>query len=431
MRQRPPLPPGPYLVVGLGRSGVAAAGARREHGEVIACDAGRPEPAPELDGVEIVLGNDGAGLLDRVRTLVKSPGVPASARVVREARERHLEVTGELELGWRLIPNEHVAVTGTNGKTTTVELLGAIHRAAGAPVRVAGNVGTALSSLVGSIEPDATVVCEASSFQLEDSDAFAPECALLLNLSEDHLDRHATIAAYHRAKQRPFRRQRSEDVAVAPSALRPPGAGRFISFGAPDADLAHRDGELRWRGEPLMPAAEVRLRGPHNLQNAMAAAAASLARGLPAEAVRDGLATFGGVAHRLEEVARRDDVLFVNDSKATNVASARVGIEAFDGGVHLILGGSLKGGGFAELRPMLTARCRAAYLIGQAAERLAEDLAGAAPLHLCGDLDAAVAAAARAAEPGDVVLLSPACASLDSYASFESRGEHFRELVRG
>jgi UDP-N-acetylmuramoylalanine--D-glutamate ligase len=184
-----------------------------------------------------------------------------------------------------------------------------------------------------------------------------------------------------------------------------------------------------FRGEPLLPAAEVRLRGAHNLENAMAAAAAALATGLDRDAVVDALASFAGVSHRLEEVATRDGVLYVNDSKATNVASALVGIEAFEGGVHAILGGSLKGGGFAGLRPAVAARCRACYLIGEAAERLAEDLAGTVPLERCGDLERAVASASRAARPGEVVLLSPACASFDQYRDFEARGDHFRALA--
>jgi len=186
---------------------------------------------------------------------------------------------------------------------------------------------------------------------------------------------------------------------------------------------------LFWAEEPLMRADEVRLRGAHNLANAMAAAAVCLARGVDAGAVRAALRTFAGVAHRLEEVAERDGVLYVNDSKATNVASARVGIEAFDGGLHAILGGSLKGEDFRGLRDAVSSRCVACYLIGEAAERLAEDLDGTVPLHTAGDLEAAVREASAAARPGEVVLLSPACASYDQYRDFEERGEHFRRLA--
>ncbi len=425
---RPPLPPGPYLVVGLARSGAGAALMLREHGEVIGVDSGAPDVTPP--GIEVHVDTSGVELLDRVRTVVKSPGVPQEAPVIEEARRRGIEVTGELELAWRLIPNEFVAVTGTNGKTTTTELLGAIAREAGFDVAVAGNVGTSLSSLAGQLAADAVVVCECSSFQLEDASAFAPEAALLLNLEEDHLDRHGTFEAYREAKLRIFANQSPDDVAVLPNGFELATTAQRVEFGA-GGDLEQRDGALRWRGEHVIDVAEIRLRGTHNLENAMAAAAVALARGWPAAAVRATLRSFAGVPHRLEEVAERDGVLYVNDSKATNVASARVGIAAFDGGVHAILGGSLKGGGFDGLRGVLAERARAAYLIGEAAERLAQDLDGAVPLRRCGDLAAAVAAARAAADPGDTILLSPATASYDQYRSYEERGEHFRELARG
>jgi UDP-N-acetylmuramoylalanine--D-glutamate ligase len=397
---RPKLPPGPYLVVGLARSGAAAARMLQEHGEVIGCDSGAPE-SPE--GIEAHLETDGVELLERARTVVKSPGVPREATVIQEALRRGLEVTGELELAWRLLPNRFIAVTGTNGKTTTVELLGAMHRAAGIPAAVAGNVGTPLASLVGEADPGAVVVCECSSFQLEDTAEFAPECALLLNVEPDHLDRHGDFERYRDAKLRIFANQGEGDIA-----LRPP---------------------FSWPKQLAMDPSEVRLRGAHNLENAMAAAAAALATGVPAEAIRTGLREFPGVPHRLEDVAEIAGVLYVNDSKATNVASTVRGIEAFDGGVHLILGGSVKGGGFEGLRDAVGSRCRACYLIGEAAERLAEDLADTVPLLPCGDLERAVEEGAESAVPGEVVLLSPACASYDQYRDFEARGEHFRTLV--
>jgi UDP-N-acetylmuramoylalanine--D-glutamate ligase len=401
------------------------------HGEVMGCDLGSPREAAGLAeaGVEVELASDGLDLVSRAATVVKSPGVPAHAPAVVAAHARGIEVVGELEIAWRLIEAEFVAVTGTNGKTTTVELLGAIHRAAGVPVVVAGNVGTALAELPGTAAE--VVVCEASSFQLEDASAFAPEAAALLNVSEDHIDRHGTFAAYRDAKLRVFARQLPEDVAVVPGGLEPPGGqARVVRFARQAAaDLALVDGILLFEGAALMPADEVRLRGAHNLDNAMAAAALALARGIDADAVREALRGFAGVAHRLEEVARRRGVLYVNDSKATNPDSARVGIEAFSGGAHLILGGSLKGGDFRALRDVVRTRCRAAYLIGEAEGRLASDLEGTVTLHRCGTLERAFEAAAGAARSGEVVLLSPACASFDAFRDYEHRGERFRELA--
>jgi UDP-N-acetylmuramoylalanine--D-glutamate ligase len=423
---RPALPDGPYLIVGLARSGAAAARMLLSHGEVVAADRAHPEPPP---GVEAHLGSDGVELLDRVACVVKSPGVPNEAPAIATARKRGLPVLGELELAWRLLPNRFVAVTGTNGKTTTSELLGAIYREAGLAAAVAGNVGTPLSSLVGEVEERAVIVCEVSSFQAEDSEAFAPETALLLNLEEDHLDRHGTFDAYREAKLRLFANQTGDQVAVAPPHFQLPGNGRRVTFGEPETDLWLRDAVLGWGDRELIAADDIRLRGAHNLENAMGAAAAALASGVAPEAVRRGLRTFAGVPHRLEEVGTVGGVLYVNDSKATNVASASRGIEAFDGGVHAILGGSLKGGGFEGLRAAVAARCRACYLIGEAAGRLEHDLAGAAPLRRCGDLESAVRAASAAASPGEVVLLSPACASYDQFRDYEERGERFRALI--
>jgi UDP-N-acetylmuramoylalanine--D-glutamate ligase len=424
---RPPLPDGPYLIVGLARSGAAAARMLLPYGPVLAADTAHPDVP---DGVEAHLGSEGAELLERVACVVKSPGVPNEAPVIAAARAHGIPVHGELELAWRLLPNRFIAVTGTNGKTTTTELLGAVHREAGVAAAVAGNVGTPLASLVGAVAPEAVVVCEVSSFQAEDSDAFAPETALLLNLAEDHLDRHGTFAAYRDAKLRVFRNQRAEHAAVAPAELRVPGAGRRVVFGAGEgADLALREGTLRWRGEEVIAARDIRLRGAHNLENAMGAAAAALAGGLPATAVAAALRGFAGVPHRLEEVAWVDGVLYVNDSKATNVASAVRGIEAFGGGVHAILGGSLKGGGFEGLTEAVRSSCRACYLIGEAADRLESDLQDTVPLHRCGRLEAALEAASAAARPSEVVLLSPAAASFDQYRDYEQRGERFKALV--
>jgi UDP-N-acetylmuramoylalanine--D-glutamate ligase len=464
VRPRPEIPDGPYLVVGLARSGVAATLALRARGEqVVGLDAGSPREAATLGdaGVELFIDEkDGRALLDRVRAVVKSPGVPAESPAIAAARERGMPVLGELELAWRMLESEFVAVTGTNGKTTTVELIGHIYRQAGLPVVVAGNVGTPLSSLIGRLDARATVVCEASSFQLEDTLAFAPEAAVLLNLAPDHLDRHGTFAAYAAAKLQAFARQDAQDLAVlpadldrqlagasqdgpTPAAVAVPGAARRVEFGwDSSAALFELDGQLWWRTRALVALADMRLRGRHNVQNAMAAAAVCLARGLDAEAVRDGLSSFEGVAHRLQEVAEVDGVLYVNDSKATNVASTLVALDAFAGRpVHLILGGQGKGQDFSSLREAVRANCAAVYLIGEHAATIAAALKNIeAPVSDCGDLRRAVTAAAEAlandgagarggSSSGPVVLLSPACASFDQFADFEARGEAFCELV--
>jgi UDP-N-acetylmuramoylalanine--D-glutamate ligase len=414
-------------------------------GEVVrGVDSGRPDGAAGLGavGVEVFLDTDGLAQLDGMRTVVKSPGVPREAPVIAAALERGLDVVGELELAWRAIPNRFLAVTGTNGKTTTVELLGHLYRTAGEPVAVAGNVGTPLSSLAGAIEPDATVICEASSFQLEDAAAFAPECAVFLNLAPDHLDRHADLGSYLAAKLRVFANQGNDDIAVynaddpALAAADLGGCARLVSFcrgAGPDCEVALAEGTIFYDGEPLIAVEELGLFGEHNVANAMAAAAAALSMGLDRDAVRAGLRSFAGVPHRLEQVAEIGGVRFVNDSKATNVASAVVGIGAFEGGVHAILGGSEKGEPFAPLVDPLRERAATCYLIGATADRLAAELAPliaeGIELHRCADLEDAVRRAAAAARPGEVVLLSPACASFDAFENFERRGERFREIA--
>jgi UDP-N-acetylmuramoylalanine--D-glutamate ligase len=443
MRARPELPPGPFLVVGLARSGVAAALALRARGEeVIGCDTGAvdspalAQAAERLSeaGVEVHLDASGDALAARAGTLIKSPGVPQNAAAVLAARSRRVPVLGELELAWRLLPNEFIAVTGTNGKTTTSEWIGHIHREAALPVAVVGNVGTAVSSLIGTLAPEATVVCETSSFQLEDTEAFAPEAAVLLNLSPDHLDRHPSFRDYVAAKLRIFVNQGNDDVAVAPIDVGIEdlgGCARRVPFGpGPGAELSERAGYLWWDEEPLMRTEEIALPGAHNRQNAMAAAAVCLARGIVPEAVAAGLRTFAGVAHRLERISERGGVAWINDSKATNVASTLVALEAMERPVHLIAGGRGKQQDFSPLAPLVAEHCRAVYLIGEAAGDLELALRAAGPpLHRSGDLAQAVLQAAEAAAVGDAVLLSPACASYDQYENFEARGEHLRALV--
>lgn len=429
---RPLLPAGPVLVVGLARSGIGAARLLAERGyDVTAVDAGKPE-VDLPDAVRVALETDGLAQLEHAAWVVKSPGVPREASVVGAALERELVVLGEMELGWRLLPNEFIAVTGTNGKTTTAELIGYIHRVAGIAVAVAGNVGRALTSLAGEVGADSVIVCECSSFQLEDALEFAPEAAVLLNVEPDHLDRHGTFDAYREAKLRIFANQGNDAIAVAPSGLDVEdlgGCARRVCFGdRPDSELALRFGQLFWDEKPLIAAADLSLRGHHNVLNAMAAAAVCLARGIDLDAVAEGLRTFAGVEHRAEELPERGGVHFVNDSKATNVASTLVALEAFAGErVHLILGGEGKGQDFAPLRDA-AGTCAGIYLIGAAADEIGAAIGTGEP---CGTLAVAVERARSSAHRGDVVLLSPACASYDQFADFEERGRAFKELAAG
>ena len=396
------------LVLGLARSGQAAALALARRGErVVGVDRSDDVETGRLEaaGVEVRLGSEEASLLEGMDVLIKSPGVPSEAPLVAAARERGVPVWSEVELGARLLPNPILGVTGTNGKTTTSELLGAI---LGAPV--AGNVGRALTELDGEVAADEWIVCELSSFQLEDIVEFRPRIAVLLNLEPDHLDRHGTFEAYRDAKLRVFENQGPDDAAVVPRGFDHVGGARRFEFSADD----------RLPADPRIP-------GRHNRENAAAATAAARVAGASEEQIADALRTFPGVPHRLEEVAEIDGVRFVNDSKATNAAAARRAIAAFDEPLHVILGGLGKNESYAELAADLRARGARAYLIGAAADELATALDVA--FERSGELVTAVQAAAAAAKPGEIVLLSPACASYDQFENFEQRGEEFRRLV--
>lgn len=413
-RPRPPLPDGPWLVVGLARSGLAAGQALAARGlPVVGVDSGTPDLADD-PGFPVALGVDGlAQLAQGVRAVVKSPGVPPRAPVVAAARAAGIPVLGELELAWRLIDTPVVAVTGTNGKTTVTEWLGHAWRCAGLPVATVGNVGTPYTSLIAA-PPAAgtTVVLECSSYQLHDTLAFRPDVGVLLNLESDHLDWHGTVDAYATAKlDGMFSRQGPQDVAVVPGAF----AGRV-----PGAAARVITESVQLPADPALP-------GAHNRANARAVVAAARARGLPEAAIVQALETFTGVEHRLREIAVVDGVRYVDDSKATNVASALTALAALDAPLHLILGGDdAKQEDFGPLRAPVAARAASVHLIGQAAGRLGAALGTGTDR---GDLATAVAAARAAARPGDVVLLSPACASFGQYANYEERGRHFQALV--
>jgi UDP-N-acetylmuramoylalanine--D-glutamate ligase len=407
--------PDRVLVVGLARSGRAAVAALRRVGvEVVAYDA---DPGIDAEGIdaEVSAGSWDAILLDGVRLVVKSPGVPTGATPVAAARARGVPVISEIELGVRLVPNPLIGVTGTNGKTTTTALLGAVLESARWKVEVAGNIGRPLTSLVGTIDDDAWIVCELSSFQLEDVATLRPRVAVLTNLEPDHLDRHGTFEAYAALKMRAFERQGQDDVAVVPRGFGSlPGDARRIEFSGDD---------------PLP--AEPRIRGAHNRENAAAAAAAARAIGIDDDAIGRALERFPGVEHRIEEVATVGGVLYVNDSKATNAAAALRALASFAGRrKHVILGGRGKAEAYDALVAAFEHGDRA-YLIGEAAGDLAAALEPAhVPYVVWITLEDAVDAAAQAASPGDVVILSPACASFDQFTSFEHRGEEFRRLVQ-
>ncbi len=381
------------LVYGLARSGVAAAAALAS------------------DGVEVVQvdrqlrNEEDLSLLDGVDVVVKNPGVPGERPLVEEARRRGIPVWSEVELGWRLLrPRPFVGVTGTKGKTTTCELLGAMFRAEGREVLVAGNVGRPLTAV--DAPDDAWIVCELSSFQLEDVHELALDVAVLLNLEPDHLDRHGSFERYRDAKLRVFERARLKIV--------PRGSGlEGVEFAADD---------------PLP--AEPRIPGAHNRANAAAAAAAARAAGIGDDAIAQALEDFPGVPHRLELVRELDGVRWVNDSIATNTFAVRHGVAAYDAPVRLILGGRAKGEDFVPFARELPDNVVGVYLVGEAAGELADAFdAAARPSTRAGTLARAVELAVADARPGDVVLLSPACASYDQFANFEERGEEFRRLV--
>jgi UDP-N-acetylmuramoylalanine--D-glutamate ligase len=408
------------LVIGLARSGLAAAEVLAARGARVVAfdrdetlDAGR---LPQL-GVEVRLGGEETlvdALLQGTDLVVKSPGVPGSTPLVAAANERTIPVWSELELGARLLPNPFLAVTGSNGKTTTTALLGEMFRAAEVDAEVAGNIGRAVTSLVGSASEHAWIVCEVGVFQLDDVEAFRPRIAVLLNLEPDHLDRYGTFEWYADAKLRIFEQQTEDDVAVLPQGFgEVPGGARRIEFSGDDPLPA----------EPL-------LRGAHNRENAAAATAAARAAGLPDDAIAQALRTFPGVEHRIERIRMHRGVEYVNDSKATNVSAALRALAALrPAPLHVILGGLGKNESYAPLADAFEPGDRA-YLIGKAAPEIAAalDEAGARFSH-AGTLEIAVAAAHDAAEPGDVVLLSPACASFDQFRDFEARGDAFRRLV--
>ena len=451
-------------VLGLGRSGRPAtllARRRLPRALVWAIDEGdvSADVRAELEavGAAVLTGPDVSGpvstaLPAAVELLVRSPGVTAESPVLREARRRGLPVWSEVEFASRFLANRLVGITGTNGKTTTTTLTGRMVEDAGLPVAVTGNIGHALANLPHAIDPETIVVAELSSFQLEDIEAFRPDVAVLLNLTEDHLDRHGGYAGYVTAKLRIFENQDEEDVALLnaddPGTLaegRVPGCARLSWFSTGDEAGGQAAGVTAGRAwivaagrrHDLCAVSELSLKGEHNLQNSLAAAAAAAAVGVPPASIARTLQTFQPVEHRLQVAGVVDGVTYVNDSKATNVDATLKALTAYSGPVFLILGGLSKGSAFDALAVATEGLVKQAVLIGRAAPEFAAAYArraaaapgSAVPFETLPDLAAAVAWCGERAMPGDVVLLSPACASFDQYRSYEERGEHFLKLV--
>jgi UDP-N-acetylmuramoylalanine--D-glutamate ligase len=441
------------LVVGLGKSGKSAALFLRERGAQVTVSDSRSAEAlageiPALLDAGIMVETGGHGLLTfrRQDLIVVSPGVPYDTPELKQVRAFGLPIIGELELASRFLQGQIVAITGSNGKTTTTSLLGKIFADAGGPTLVGGNIGTPVIDLIAQSTPQTVSVLEVSSFQLETVEQFRPHIAVVLNITQDHLDRHGTFENYAAMKARITAQQTAEDFFVLNAEDKPTqmlaaktkaqvfwfSGRRAIKQGA----FAHgesivflpREGA---KPEPVMPLAEIPLKGAHNVENVLAAVCAARLGGVSAESIRASVAGFKAVEHRLEFVATVRGVAFFNDSKATNVDATKKALEAFPGGVHLILGGKDKNSDYTELADLLRARVKIVYTIGSAAEKIERHLAGVVKIVSAGTLDSAVRQAAQLAVAGDVVLLAPACASFDQFTSYEQRGRVFKELVQG
>ncbi len=437
------------LVYGLGVSGVAATRLLRDRDVAVTAVDRRGFEELELGdlagdpGVELVLGADPRVLPGAFDGVVLSPGIALDQPLLRDARRLGVPVISEVELAFPFLNGPAVGITGSNGKSTTTALAGAALRASGHRVEVCGNIGVPLASRVRG-EAGRIFVIELSSFQLESVDTFRPHAAALLNLSADHLDRHRDFESYRRAKERIFARQHDDDIAVLNAddpqvaAIGARARRRFFSRFRRVEDGCYMDGERVVETSPgsepveLFRTGDLQLVGDHNLENAMAAALLARSMGADSAAVRSGLAAFTGLPHRLERVATLDGVTWYNDSKATNIDATRRSLTGFpDGSLHLILGGRFKAGDPAVLADLVEVKTRRVYLIGEAAELFEQTLGEIVECERCGDLESAVSAAHARADAGEVVLLSPACASFDQYESFEGRGEHFSSLVVG
>jgi UDP-N-acetylmuramoylalanine--D-glutamate ligase len=441
------------LVIGAARSGIASARFLAQRGAIVALNdrkslAEWPAEALELKtaGVGCIEGDPPSWLLDQIDLVVVSPGVPTKAIPIRYADRRGAEVIGEVELASRFLRGRVVAITGTNGKTTTSSLIGEMLKDAGLNVQVGGNIGTALISLIDSSSDDGWTVVEVSSFQLETTVDFHPAVAAVLNVTPNHMDRYESLMDYAAAKHRVFANQTPGDLAILNAddaivsswakGLRP-HVVQFSTRHELEEGLFLRGSDLVSRtkvGERvLVTRGEMQLRGTHNVENVLAAMAAGLACGAAPESLRETVRRFRPVEHRLEEVAEIKGVRFFNDSKATSVDATMKALEAFAGErgrVVLILGGRGKQAPYAPLAPLIRERVRKMILIGEDAEAIEGELKSAAPFEHASDMHDAVAKALAAAQAADVVLLAPACASFDMFESFEHRGRVFKEEVQ-
>ena len=422
------------VVVGMGLSGVGAVRLLRQQGALVR--AVDQKQKGEIEGVTIETQTDTA--FRDAELVVLSPGVPPDLDLLAPVRARGIPVIGELELAAPFLQGPNIGITGTNGKTTTTALTGHILRESGIACQVGGNIGTAPAEMVATSRPEQWNVLELSSFQLETTESFRAPIAACLNLTQNHLDRHHTFDNYVNAKARLFETQGQDDLAVLNAddpvtvtfAGRTRGKTAWFS-GTHQVSGAWLDGEvIRLQGDALLNVQELRLRGRHNYENVMAAALMAHRAGAGLAQIAQAAAGFAPVEHRLEFVREIDGVAYYNDSKATSVDATLKAVDAFPGGLWVILGGKDKGLDYATLREPLAARAHAALLIGAAAGKIAGALEGAVPLVDCGTLDAAVAYAYAHGKPGDTVLLAPACASFDQFRSYEHRGEVYKGLVR-
>lgn len=440
------------LVVGLGKSGIAAAMFLREQGAQVTVSDARSATAlakeiPTLLEAGIMVESGGHGLLTfrRQDLIVVSPGVPLDTPEVKQVIGYGMPVIGELELASRFLKGRIVAITGSNGKTTTTTLMGKILAEAQLPTLVGGNIGTPVIDLIGKSTAESIDVLEVSSFQLETIEQFHPWIAVVLNITPDHLDRHGSFENYAAMKARITEQQQAGDFLVLNaedkptqmvaaktkaqifwfSPRRPIKQGAFVH--GESIAFIPREGA---KAEPIMPVAEIPLKGSHNVENVLAAVCAARLAGVPAEKIRSAVSSFKAVEHRLEFVRSLHGVEYFNDSKATNVDATMKAIAAFPGGIHLILGGKDKDSDYTLLAPLLRERVKAVYTVGSAAEKIERQLHGVVKMVEAGTMDAAVREAQKVAVAGEVVLLAPACSSFDQFENYEHRGRVFRQIVQ-